>query len=109
MNHIFIRTLLLLPLYLATSLVVAAPSVDAGARLAAARNCLSCHLTHQKILGPSYADIAKKYAGVPGAAEALAVTIRKGSVGVWGDVPMPSNLQASEEEALLLAKWILAR
>jgi cytochrome c len=108
MTHLFVRTLGLLPLCLATSLVAAAPSVDAVARLAAARNCLSCHLPHQKVLGPSYGDIAKRYAGAPGAAESLAVTIRKGSLGAWSEVPMPSNPQVNEAEALLLAKWILA-
>ncbi len=110
MTNLPLRALLLLPLCLATSLAAAEPTVDsAGARLAKARNCLSCHLPHQKIIGPSFADIAKKYAGVPGAAEALARTIRRGGVGVWSEVPMPSNLQVSEEEALVLSTWILAR
>ena len=100
---------LLMPLCLATSLATAAPAVElTGARLSKARNCFSCHLSNQKILGPSYADIAKRYAGVPGAAQILSSTIRQGGVQNWSEVPMPANPQVSKEEALLLATWILA-
>jgi cytochrome c len=32
----------------------------------------------------------------------------KGSVGVWGAVPMPANPQVSEAEAKQLVQWILS-
>ena len=41
--------------------------------------------------------------------EKLARKVREGSVGVWGQVPMPAQPQVSEAEALTLARWILTR
>jgi cytochrome c len=77
--------------------------------LAKARNCLACHQVSGKVIGPGFTEIARKYGKTPGADLQLAKKIRSGGAGVWGEVPMPANLQASEEEARLLARWILAK
>ena len=85
---------------------VAAPAL-ADQALATAKNCMACHAVDKKLVGPSYKDVAAKYAGQKDAADKLAVKIQKGGSGVWGPVPMPANAQVNEAEAKTLAKWVL--
>ena len=75
--------------------------------LAKAKNCMACHAMGNKLVGPAYRDVAKKYASDPGAADKLAAKIVKGGSGVWGAVPMPANPQVNEAEAKKLASWVL--
>lgn len=70
--------------------------------------CLACHNVDNKVVGPSYKDVAKKYAGRKDAAGYLSKKIREGSNGVWGQVPMPPNTTVSDAEAQTLAKYILS-
>lgn len=80
----------------------------ANADLAKAKNCLACHAADKKVVGPSYKDIAAKYAKDKDAVAKLAKKIREGGVGNWGQIPMPANPQVSEAEAQTLARWVLA-
>jgi cytochrome c len=80
----------------------------ANADLAQKKNCMACHAVDQKLVGPSYKDVAAKYAGQKDAAAALAQKILKGGSGVWGPVPMPANAQVSEAEAKQLVAWVLS-
>ena len=75
--------------------------------LAKSKNCMACHSVANKIVGPAYKDVAKKYAGDKTAADKLAAKIVKGGSGVWGAVPMPANPQVSDAEAKKLAAWVL--
>jgi cytochrome c len=82
----------------------------ADAALAQAKNCMACHAVDKKMVGPSYKDVAAKYAGNAGAAKMLAEKIQKGSTpgkGNWGAVPMPANPQVNEADAAKLAAWVL--
>jgi cytochrome c len=79
----------------------------ASADLAQKKNCMACHATDKKLIGPSYKDVAAKYAGQKDAVDKLAQKIAKGGSGVWGAVPMPANPQVSEAEAKQLAAWVL--
>ena len=92
---------------LAMTLSVAAPAM-ADEALAKSKNCLACHATDKKLVGPSYKDGAAKYAGQKDAADKLAAKIIKGGSGVWGPVPMPANPQVNDAEAKKLVAWILA-
>ena len=78
----------------------------ANAELATKKNCLACHATDKKIVGPSYKDVAAKYAGQKDAAAKLAEKIQKGGVGAWGQIPMPAN-PVTADEAKQLAAWVL--
>lgn len=91
---------------LALTLSVAAPAM-ADLALAQSKNCMACHAVDKKLVGPSYKDVAGKYAGQKDAADKLAAKIVKGDSGVWGPVPMPANTQVSEADAKKLAAWIL--
>jgi len=81
----------------------------ANQQLASAKNCMACHAAATKLVGPSYKDVAAKYAGQKDAADKLATKVIKGGSGAWGVVPMPANPQVSEAEAKQLVAWILAQ
>ena len=91
---------------LAATVVVAGPAF-ADQALAQAKNCMACHAVDKKLVGPSYKDVANKYAGQKDAVDKLAAKIQKGGSGVWGPVPMPANTQVSEAEAKKLAAWVM--
>lgn len=91
---------------LAAGLVASQPAL-ADAELARAKNCMACHALDKKLIGPSYRDVAAKYATDRNAAAKLAKKVRDGGVGVWGQIPMPANPQVSAEEATRLVKWML--
>jgi len=93
---------------LAAAIVAAGPAL-ADQALATAKNCMACHAVDKKLVGPSYKDIAAKYASDSGAAAKLATKIQKGGSGVWGAIPMPANPQVSDAEAQKLAAWVLSR
>ena len=93
---------------LALTLSVAAPAM-ADLVLATSKNCMACHATDKKLVGPSYKDVATKYAGQKDAVDKLATKIIKGGSGVWGPVPMPANAQVAEADAKKLAAWVLTQ
>lgn len=95
-------------LLLAGLAVAGSVRADAGADLAKSKNCLACHAVATKLVGPSYKDVAAKYAGKKGAEDMLVQKVIKGGSGVWGPVAMPPN-QVSEAEARTLVKWVLAQ
>ncbi len=75
--------------------------------LAKKNDCLGCHAAATKLVGPAYQEVAAKYAGQSDARDVLVQSIRNGSVGKWGDVPMPPHPKLSEADAKRLATWIL--
>ena len=79
----------------------------ASAALAKKNDCFACHAVATKLVGPAYQEVAAKYAGQTDARDLLAQSIRNGSVGKWGDVPMPPHPKLSEADAKRLATWIL--
>lgn len=91
-----------------SAIVLTGTPALANLDLAKKNNCTSCHAVDKKMVGPSYADVAKKYAGEKGAAKVLAAKIKAGGTGVWGQVPMPPNPNVSDADTQALAKWILA-
>jgi len=95
------------PLVLA-SLVMSADFAHASPELAKAKNCMACHATGSKLVGPSFKEIAAKHADNKDAEAYLAAKIRKGSTGVWGAIPMPPNANVNEAEAATLSKWVLS-
>jgi cytochrome c len=82
-------------------------SALASEELAKAKGCLTCHAVDAKLLGPSYKEVAKKYAGQADAESKLADKVIKGGSGVWGNIPMPPNSRVTPDEAKQLVRWIL--
>ena len=96
-------------LWTLTALIASCASFPAWADLALAtsKNCMACHATGKKLVGPAFKDVAAKYATDQTAADKLATKIQKGGAGVWGPVPMPANTQVNDAEAKKLAAWVL--
>jgi cytochrome c len=92
---------------LATTVLLASNAM-ANAELAKKSNCLACHKTDTKLVGPAYQDVAKKYAGDKGAEARLVEKVKKGGVGVWGTIPMPPNGAVSDADIKTLVKWVLS-
>ncbi|MDO9598904.1 MAG: c-type cytochrome [Azoarcus sp.] len=92
----------------AAGLLSATPAF-ASAELAKAKNCMACHAVDKKLVGPSYKDVAAKYAGQKDAVEMLATKVQKGGVGAWGQIPMPPNPQVNAEDAKKLVEWVMAQ
>lgn len=76
--------------------------------LADKSRCTACHDVHQKITGPAWIDVAKRYQGDDGALERLVIKVREGGSGNWGTVAMSPNKRVREENIRTLVTWILA-
>jgi cytochrome c len=71
-------------------------------------NCLACHLIDKRKYGPHMREVAVKYAGKTDMVDQMAVKIKVGGSGVWGQDPMPPQPQVTDENAKLMARLILA-
>ena len=71
--------------------------------------CTACHAMEKKLVGPALKDIAAKYKGKKSADAMLAAKIKNGGKDVWGVIPMPPNPTVSDEDTLILAKWVLSQ
>jgi len=69
--------------------------------------CVACHAVNTRIIGPGFAEIGAKHAARADAEAYLTGKIKQGGVGVWGQIPMPAQPGLKDEEAAVLAKWIL--
>jgi cytochrome c len=84
------------------------PDYEKGLGLIAKSDCLTCHKVDEKITGPSYRDVANKYAGLPDTIVThLASKVISGGNGVWGDVFMLPHPGISKEDAEAMVKYIL--
>ena len=95
-----------LTLALALAGTAIALPAQADEALAKKHNCLACHQVDKKAIGPAYREIAKKYKGQNVAAQ-LEQKVKKGGVGVWGQIPMPPNPAVPEGDVKKLVDWIL--
>lgn len=86
--------------------------------LAKEMNCVACHAIDKKVVGPSWADVSKKYKNVAEfeyngkqypMVEGLVLKVSKGGSGHWGTMPMPANdpSGAKKDKIEQLVKFIL--
>lgn len=90
--------------------LAAAPALDAATTAAIAmlkqHGCVVCHGMDNKIVGPGFTEVAKKYTGRADGASYLTQKIQAGGSGIWGPIPMPvQTLSATDAQAI--AKWLL--
>lgn len=83
------------------------PDYKKGVALLADSDCITCHKIDEPSTGPSYRDVAAKYAGSDTAVSYLAGKIITGGKGVWGEAYMTPHADLSKEDAEALAKYIL--
>ena len=86
----------------------AAPDYATVQPLLSKNACLACHAVDHKMVGPGYQDVAKKYQGQKDASAYLSQKIKGGSVGVWGQVPMPPNANVSASDLKTIVDWLVA-
>lgn len=98
----FISTLAAMSLM---ALTLTSFEATADEALAKSKGCLNCHGIDNKIVGPAYKDVAKKYQG-QNVTDQLADKVMKGGGGVWGGMAMPPNA-VSSAEAKQLVTWVL--
>ncbi len=80
----------------------------ANEELATKNACTACHAIDKKVVGPAYKEVAAKYRGDKAAEAKLIDKVKKGGVGVWGQVPMPPNTTVKDEDVKTLVKWVLS-
>jgi S-disulfanyl-L-cysteine oxidoreductase SoxD len=83
-----------------------APTGNAAAwALAQKHTCTACHGIENRIVGPSFHEVARKYGERADAVAYLAGKIRSGGTGLWGAIPMPPQ-SLPDTEAQALANWL---
>lgn len=81
------------------------PDYQAGLALEAKSDCATCHKLDEKLVGPSFRDIANKYTEKD--IDMLAEKVITGGAGNWGQVPMTPHPQLSKEDSKAIVKYIL--
>ncbi|ASK32572.1 cytochrome C [Chryseobacterium sp. T16E-39] len=78
-----------------------------GSQMIETLDCTGCHTVNERMIGPSYQEIANKYSEKD--VEVLASKIIEGGSGVWGSVPMQPHPQVSKEDAKKMVEYILSQ
>lgn len=91
----------------ATAPVAGVSASPSAAALTQKYTCVACHGVENKIVGPAFRDIAKKYGARTDAVAYLTDKIRSGGSGLWGAIPMPEQ-SLSEADARTIAQWLAA-
>ena len=87
----------------------ASGAADPVAAVLQANACTGCHELERRTVGPSFREIAARYAADPQASEYLAKKIRSGGKGAWGEVPMPPTPAIAEADLARVVAWVLAQ
>jgi cytochrome c len=84
-----------------------AQEIEDGKGLIAKSDCLACHNTEKKLVGPAYIAVAEKYPQNQNSVNALSQKIISGGSGAWGAVPMPPHPAINLADANKMIKYIL--
>lgn len=83
------------------------PDYQKGLALIGESDCFTCHKIDDKLTGPSYVEVANKYAGSDTAVSYLAKKIINGGSGVWGEAVMTPHPAIPQADAEAMAKYVL--
>lgn len=81
-------------------------STDEGATLIVKNDCRNCHKEREKLIGPAFSEIAKRYGHYD--IDPLAAKIVKGGSGHWGDTPMSPHPSLPIADARIIVRFILS-
>lgn len=70
-------------------------------------DCFTCHASKNKLIGPSFELIAKRYPVNRNSLERLTNKVMNGSAGIWGKVAMPAHPAMKSDEIREMISWIL--
>lgn len=79
-----------------------------GEVLIAYSDCYTCHKQDQKLVGPAFKDIAKRYPANKAFIDMLAQKVIVGGNGSWGSPVMDSHPKLSFEHAKLMVTYIMS-
>lgn len=79
-----------------------------GEALVTTSICRSCHKVAEASIGPSYTEIADKYANEWNSTGYLRSKIINGGTGVWGENVMPANTEADPADVKKMITYILS-
>lgn len=84
--------------------------VTEGESVIANSDCLACHAPNHKVTGPAWAQVAGKFRGKiqSEVVASLTKSVLDGSMGTWGQVPMPAHPQLSKKQATAAVAYILS-
>ncbi len=71
-------------------------------------DCYACHALDKASVGPTFKEIATRYAGDSGEMDRLVKTVVNGGGGEWGERIMPAHPQLKEEEVVTMLEYIFA-
>ena len=71
-------------------------------------DCFNCHSVDQKLVGPTFTEIAMRYQGDNKSKKESAQRILDGSTGIWGQIPMMPHPQHNLAQAKQMVNWIFA-
>ena len=91
------------------SIAGSAPAADDATALALMKKhgCDSCHEVDKKVIGPAFRDVAITYKSDKNASTKLQNKVKRGGAHTWGDIAMPPNVLATDEDIKVLVDWIL--
>lgn len=89
-----------------TASTTSATAGNEGLTLIQGMDCMGCHKESEKLVGPSYQEIANKY--TDGDTDMLAQKIIDGGSGNWGAVPMTPHAGLSKDNAKKMVEYILS-
>ncbi len=98
----------LVTLSAATLVFAAAAHAQNADELLKKHACTACHAIDKKLVGPAYHDVAAKYKGDAKAATMLFESVKKGSTGKWGQIPMPPNAAVPDADVKTMVAHVLA-
>jgi cytochrome c len=81
---------------------------EKGEVLVAYSDCATCHKQDQKLVGPAFKDIAKRYPANKIYIEILAQKVIAGGKGSWGSPVMDPHPKLSLEDAKIMVSYILS-
>lgn len=84
-----------------------APARSAVELVFADQDCATCHRTEDRLVGPSYQEIASRYKLTGDNIALLADRIIQGGSGPWGEVPMTPHPALGQAAARAMAERIL--
>lgn len=83
------------------------PEFKKGLELVKSNDCSTCHKVDEKVVGPSFRDIANKYPDNAATIDTLAHKIINGGSGNWGSLAMAAHKDLSVEDADAIVKYVL--
>lgn len=72
------------------------------------KGCLNCHHVERKLVGPAFKDVKNELIKTSNSKQRFEESVKEGSKGKWGAIPMPANPTLTPSEINTLYNWIMS-